>query len=78
MYGLAGLEFVHQASRMRHEMADLFLLVTHGDLIGLPILPPYYSLRLLPHVIPEIDGWKRHLLAEKEAFEREDFHLHQM
>ena len=39
---------------------------TLGDLVGVPILPPYYSLRLLPYVVPEINSWKRRLLRERD------------
>jgi hypothetical protein len=47
-------------------MEHLFLLITLGDLVGVPILPPYYSLRLLPFVVPEINSWKRRLLRERD------------
>ena len=30
------------------------MLVVFGDLLGVPILPPYYTLRLLPYVVPKI------------------------
>ena len=47
-------------------LEHLFMLVVFGDLIGLPLLPPYYSMRLLPYVIPSIQMWKRNLLREKD------------
>ena len=50
----------------RGDVDHLFMLVVFGDLVGLPLLPPYYSMRLLPHVIPSIDTWKRRLLREKD------------
>jgi hypothetical protein len=31
-----------------------------------PILPPYYNLRLLPYVTPLIQGWRRRMLREKD------------
>jgi hypothetical protein len=37
-----------------------------GDMIGIHIQPPYYSLRLLPYVVPQISTWKRRLLREKD------------
>ena len=43
------------------------ILITMGDMIGVPILPPYYSLRLLPYVVPQISTWKRRLLREKDV-----------
>jgi hypothetical protein len=47
-------------------MEHLFILVTMGDMLGVPILPPYYSLRLLPYAVPQIATWKRRMLREKD------------
>ncbi len=33
---------------------------------GTPVIPPYYSLRLLPYVVPQISTWKRRMLREKD------------
>ena len=55
---------------LRHELETLFILATYGDMIGVPVMPPYYSLRLLPYVVPQIATWKRSLLRERDAFER--------
>jgi hypothetical protein len=75
-YGLTGYEFARHAVEMRHEMEAVFMVVTMGDLIGVPVLPPIYSLRLLPHVVPEIATWKRHLARRKEFWEKEEYDLH--
>jgi hypothetical protein len=48
-------------------MEHLFILITMGDLLGIPILPPYYSLRLLPYVVPQISTWKRRMLRERDV-----------
>ncbi len=74
-YGMAAHEIVVYAVRMRRGMEHLFILVTLGDLIGVPILPPYYSLRLLPHVVPQIGSWKRQLLREREFIEADGLDL---
>ena len=55
------------AMRTRASMEHLIILITMGDLIGVPILPPYYSLRLLPYVVPNISTWKRRMLREKDV-----------
>jgi hypothetical protein len=47
-----------------------------GDMIGVPVMPPYYSLRLLPFVVPEVSIWRRRVLREKEFTEEHDFDLH--
>ena len=66
IYGMATQDMSRYAVRTRASMEHLFILITMGDLIGVPILPPYYSLRLLPYVVPQISTWKRRLLREKD------------
>ncbi len=65
-YGMAAHDMTRYALRTRASMEHLFILITMGDLLGVPILPPYYSLRLLPHVVPQISTWKRRMLREKD------------
>lgn len=74
-YGLFSLEFVEHALEMRASMENLFMLATVGDMIGVPILPPYYSLRLLPYLVPHISTWKRRVLREREFSDEHDYHL---
>ncbi len=67
VYGMAAHDMSRAALRTRASMEHLFILITMGDMIGVPILPPYYSLRLLPYVVPQISTWKRRLLREKDV-----------
>ena len=67
VYGMASHEMTRHAVRSRASMEHLFILITMGDLLGVPILPPYYSLRLLPYVTPQIAGWKRRMLRERDV-----------
>ena len=76
MYGMTGYEFARHAVEMRHQMEAVFIVVTMGDLIGVPVLPPVYSLRLLPYVVPEIATWKRHMARRKDFWEKEEYDLH--
>ena len=76
MYGMIGYELSHHAIEMRASVESLFMLATVGDMIGVPILPPYYSLRLLPFIVPHIATWKRRVLREKEFTDEHDYHLH--
>jgi hypothetical protein len=66
LYGMSSHEMTRHAVRTRASMEHLFILITMGDLLGVPILPPYYSLRLLPYVTPLISGWKRRMLRERD------------
>jgi hypothetical protein len=76
LYGMFGHETAMQALELRGSMETLFMLVTFGDMAGVPIMPPYYALRLLPYVTVLIPGWKRRLLREREFGDEHDQHLH--
>ncbi len=67
IYGMSSHDMSRAALRTRASMEHLFILITMGDMIGVPILPPYYSLRILPYVVPQISTWKRRLLREKDV-----------
>ena len=75
LYGLTGHEFARQAVALRHELEGLFILVTYGDMIGVPVMPPYYSLRLLPYVVPQIATWKRKMVRERHPLESDQMDL---
>jgi hypothetical protein len=76
LYGLAGYEIAQQALEIRATIERLFMLGLFGDMLGVPILPPYYGLRLLPWVVPQIETWKRSVLRERELGSDHEHHLH--
>ncbi len=69
IYGMAAHDMARFALKTRSSMEHLFILITMGDMLGVPILPPYYSLRLLPYVVPQISTWKRRMLREKDLMD---------
>jgi len=75
LYGMLGKEFAEHALEMRASLEALFMLGTVGDMIGVPVIPPYYSLRLLPYLVPNIATWKRRVLREREFSDEHDYHL---
>ncbi len=75
LFGMLGMEFSGHAVEMRGSLESLFMLATCGDMIGVPVLPPYYRLRLLPYLIPQISTWKRRVLREREFTDEHDYHL---
>jgi hypothetical protein len=76
LYGLIGYEFERQALEMRGELDSMFMLITLGDMLGVPVIPPLYSLRILPYVVPNIASWKRRVMRERDLADKEEFHLH--
>jgi hypothetical protein len=70
MYGFTIHELDLEIRKERGHIDDLFMLVVFGDLVGLPLLPPYYSVRLLPYIIPTFNNWKRRILRERDLTEQ--------
>jgi hypothetical protein len=75
-YGMTGFEFARHALETRAALENVFVLTIAGDMIGVPVIPPYYSLRLLPYVVPDIKVWKRRVLREREFTDEHEYHLH--
>jgi hypothetical protein len=44
---------------------DIFLALTVGELLGLPLHTSYYTLQLLPYVYEELPLWKRRACRER-------------
>jgi hypothetical protein len=66
LYGMMLHEMDLELMRERNALERLFMLVVFGDLVGLPIMPPYYSMRLLPYVVPLLRTWKRSVFRERD------------
>jgi hypothetical protein len=66
IYGMTVHEMDLELRKERGNLDHLFMLTVFGDLVGLPLLPPYYSMRLLPFIIPSLQTWKRSVLREKD------------
>ncbi len=66
LYGMMFYETERYFRRQRADLENLFALILFGDMFGVPILPPVYSLRLLPYVVPTINLWKRRMLRERD------------
>ena len=75
-YGMYGFEIEQHTVEMRSSLETLFMAISFGDMLGLPIIPPYYTLRMLPFVVPSIATWKRRVMRERELTESHDYDLH--
>ena len=73
LYGMTLHDGALLALRKKAQIEHLFMLVTMGDMLGIPIIPPYYALRLLPFALPRVPGWKRYLVREKDLTDKADF-----
>jgi hypothetical protein len=75
-YGATGFEFERQAARLRGDLENLFVFMVLGETIGVPVLPPYYALRLVPYLVDVLPMWQRRVLRERHPLDSEEFDLH--
>lgn len=68
-YGMTGYELELECRKEKGRMNDLLMLIVFGDFAGLPVFPPYYSMRLLPYIIPSYKMWRRNLMRGKDITE---------
>lgn len=66
LYGMTVYDWAHELDKARNEHNRLFTMIVFGDLIGVPILPPYYTLRLIPYILPNFENWRRSMLRERD------------
>ncbi len=66
LYGATIWEMVRGLEKERGSRERLFILLVFGDLFGVPVLPSYYTLRLLPFVTPVIGPWKTSLSRPRD------------
>ncbi len=66
VYGMAAHGHVTAALRTRMHLEHLFMFITLGDMLGVPVIPPYYSLRILPYAVPNIKSWKQRVFRERD------------
>ncbi len=66
VYGATVYDMVRELQKERGMLERLFVLAVFGDVLGVPILPPYYALRLLPYVVPSIETWRYSMLRERD------------
>ena len=72
-FGATAFEIQQTVQQEKLARMDLILLFSFGDLLGIPVFPPYYSLRLLPYFHPAFASWKKRMVKEKDLTEIPSF-----
>lgn len=69
LWGFFFFEMFHDLQKEKTRYSDAVNLVIVGELLGLPLMNSVITLRLLPYLLPELDGWKQRQLAEVDIIE---------
>lgn len=69
IYGATIYDMVRDLNKERSNLERMFILTVFGDVLGVPILSPYFTLRLLPYVAPFFKNWQISLLRERDLID---------
>jgi hypothetical protein len=69
LFGATSFEIQQTVLQEKLARLDLILLFSFGDLLGVPVCPPYHSLRLLPHFYPALNSWKKRMVKKRDLSE---------
>lgn len=65
-WGLVVFDLYLGVLKERRKHLDFFDLFVLGQFVGLPIFNAGLTLRLLPHLFPELRAWRRRMLTERD------------
>ncbi|MFQ5838626.1 MAG: hypothetical protein ACE5HJ_07565 [Thermoplasmata archaeon] len=68
LYGLVVFDLEQGVRSEIIRNKDIFLALTVGELLGLPLHTSYYTLQILPYVFDELPFWKRRACRERWVF----------
>lgn len=69
LWGFFFFEMFHELQKEKARYSDAVNLIIVGELLGLPLMNSVITLRLLPYLLPELDGWKHRQLSEVDIIE---------
>ncbi len=69
LFGMTVHDMIRGVEHERILLNYMCMLVTIGDMLGLPIAG-YYRLKMLPLWVRLMDSWKRYVLSERDIFDR--------
>ena len=69
LYGFLFHGMVSEVYEKKAEFEGVFMVFILGETIGVPILPGFYHLRLIPYYAARFPHWKKKTLKPKDLFD---------
>jgi hypothetical protein len=77
IWGLAFLEMYRETLKQKRKYEDVLNIVLLGEFLGLPLMNSTITLKLLPHLFPQLRHWRQRQLTEQDITDHlPDTHLH--
>jgi hypothetical protein len=77
VWGLAFLDLYRETLTEKRKYEDMLNIVLLGEFLGIPLMNSTMTLKLLPHLFPELKHWRQRQLTEQDITDHlPDAHLH--
>ncbi len=67
LFGLFLYELYYDTLKYARKYKDAINIFIIGEMLGLPLMGTYLSMRLLPYLFPEIEKWKFRQLRDSDV-----------
>lgn len=68
-YGAFLFELEMHLRKTKSAYEKIFMLLLYADMLGVPVISNYYSFRLLPYILNQLEPWKKEILKEFDILE---------
>ena len=65
-FGLFFHDLYRSVTQTKAEYDDAFNVLLMGQFLGIPLMNSVFTLRLFPHLLPQLGDWKRRKLKEAD------------
>ncbi|HWQ16678.1 MAG TPA: hypothetical protein VNL13_02475 [Sulfolobales archaeon] len=69
IFGMSTYEMYRETLHIARSYRDSLYLLLLGEFLGIPFISNYYTLRLLPYLVGELEAFKKRNLREKDLLE---------
>ncbi|MEM4969997.1 MAG: hypothetical protein QXE01_01950 [Sulfolobales archaeon] len=69
IFGMSTFDLYRETLHIARSYKDSLYLLLLGEFLGIPFISNYYTLRLLPYLVGEIEDFKKRSLRDKDILE---------
>lgn len=68
-FGALILNLYQNVLRFKRKYDDIFFSLVMGEFLGIPLLGNYFTLRIIPYLIPDLEVARKRLLVDLDVLE---------
>lgn len=69
LFGMSTFDLYRETLHIARGYRDSLYMILLGEFLGIPFLSNYYTLRLLPYILGDLEAFKKRSLRERDILE---------